>query len=484
MESFKKFKKKIVLETFIKCLSISISFGLLTFSAPYLYIKLNEIEFNSLFLILIGLGISLVLFIILYLIKKPNDKMIAIRLDNELDLNEKVQTMVEYREKDTLMANLQREQTLNILSNTSIKSIAMKFSIFFFILIIISLSFSVVAFAIPGHEEIEHIHEFINGECECGEKEYVEPDYDLDDWTVKAILEIINEVRNSNANDSLKTKYIDKLNELITKLKEVSKEKEVKSWVEEVIDYTNLELDKVNTNNEIYMILKESDFSGVVSIALQINFLKVNELEKALENIIVTISGSSEAVNELKAQFLDLLVKSNLDKEDELYKTLVRFADEINKCAKTDLSININEDIKNVVKNNSEPIIEIVKLQAENSRVAIYIEEKLSEIFMLNEVEIETPDRIDIETEDPEKDKNTDSSNQGGLGDGEYLFGSDDLFFDPETGSVKYGDVFFEYYGLLLSKFEDGTLPEEYREIFDYYFGILGGDANKKNRSK
>ena len=100
MESFKKFKKKIVLETFIKCLSISISFGLLTFSAPYLYIKLNEIEFNSLFLILIGLGISLVLFIILYLIKKPNDKMIAIRLDNELDLNEKVQTMVEYREKD------------------------------------------------------------------------------------------------------------------------------------------------------------------------------------------------------------------------------------------------------------------------------------------------------------------------------------------------------------------------------------------------
>ena len=45
---------------------------------------------------------------------------------------------------------------------------------------------------------------------------------------------------------------------------------------------------------------------------------------------------------------------------------------------------------------------------------------------------------------------------------------------------IKYGDVYFEYYGDLLSKFEDGTLPEELREFFDYYFGILGGDANKK----
>ncbi len=479
MESFKKFKKRIISEMLIKSIVLAISLGLITFSVPYLIIKVKGIEFNLLYLILIGLGVMLITFGLIFLILKPNDKKIAKRLDKELNLNEKVQTMIEYKDNDNLMVSLQRENTLDILSKTSIKNIAMKFGVLFFAFTIISVTASVVAFAVPGYEEPEHIHEFINGVCSCGELEYIDPDYNLDDWTVKAIYEIIEEVRKSASDANLKQKYITKLDELINELESTTKESEVKTLVERVITYTKVELDKVNTSNEIYTVLKVSDYNAVVTIATQINLLDSNELTKALENIIATINGSSDAIVELKPSFLDLLTKSNLDKEDELYKNLVKLAEAVNACANTGSSVNVNEEVKAAVKGNIDPIIEVVKAQAENKRVAVLIEEGLSEIFKLNNIDIEVDNLGGEETENEDNKKPIDDSNKGGLGTGEYLFGSDDLFFDPEIGSVRYGDVYFDYYGELLSEFEDGTLPEELREFFDYYFGILGGDANK-----
>ena len=480
MKSYIKFKKKIVLEVLIKTLAISLSLGLISFSVPFLYYKTKGIEYNLLYLILISIGVCLVTFGLLFLILKPNDVKVAKRLDKELKLNEKVQTMIEYKDKDELMISVQREDTLNILSKTSIKNISMKFGILFFIIIILSMSLTVTSLVIPGYEEPEHVHEFIDGVCSCGKFEEVEPDYNLDNWTVKAILELIEEVKKSSMNDELKQKYISKLNSLITDLETVELEKDVKALVESTIKYIEVELDKVNTNNEVYTILKESNFNVILQIALQINLLKPNELKLLLESVIITISGSSPAINELRPEFLDLLTESNLDKEDNLYKALVTYADAINNCADKDPSVDVNDRVIEAVRNNLQPIVDEITYQAENKRVAVVVIDGLEAIFKLNDVEIEDSEIDKLPGNDEDDNKQNNQSGQGGLGTGDYLFGSDDLFFDPEKGIIKYGDVYFEYYGDLLSKFEDGTLPEELREFFDYYFGILGGDANKK----
>lgn len=480
MKSYIKFKKKIVLEVLIKTLAISLSLGLISFSVPFLYYKTKGIEYNLLYLILISIGVCLVTFGLLFLILKPNDVKVAKRLDKELKLNEKVQTMIEYKDKDELMISVQREDTLNILSKTSIKNISMKFGIIFFIIIILSMSLTVTSLVIPGYEEPEHVHEFIDGVCSCGKIEEVEPDYNLDNWTVKAILELIEEVKKSSMNDELKQKYISKLNSLITDLETVTLEKDVKALVESTIKYIEVELDKVNTNNEVYTILKESNFNVILQIALQINLLKPNELKLLLESVIITISGSSPAINELRPEFLDLLTESNLDKEDNLYKALVTYAEAINNCADKDPSVDVNDRVIEAVRNNLQPIVDEITYQAENKRVAVVVIDGLEAIFKLNDVEIEDSEIDKLPGNEEDDNKHNDQSGQGGLGTGDYLFGSDDLFFDPEKGIIKYGDVYFEYYGDLLSKFEDGTLPEELREFFDYYFGILGGDANKK----
>ena len=45
--------------------------------------------------------------------------------------------------------------------------------------------------------------------------------------------------------------------------------------------------------------------------------------------------------------------------------------------------------------------------------------------------------------------------------------------FDPEEGTVKYGDVITNYYGEIIGKLNDGTIPEEYREYLEQYFDII-----------
>ena len=129
MENFNKFKNKIVLEILLKCIVTGFSVGLIVFSIPLIYIKVKGIEFNVIYLVLIALAVMLVITGLGYLILRPNKIRIAKRLDKEFNMNQKVQTMVEYETEDGFMIELQREDTLNILDDISVKKLSMKFSL-------------------------------------------------------------------------------------------------------------------------------------------------------------------------------------------------------------------------------------------------------------------------------------------------------------------------------------------------------------------
>ena len=119
-ESFNKFRKKILLESLIKSFVISLSLSVIAFSAPKLIVhfgKIKVFEFFDLVLILISCFLFNLSFGLLFLILFPRKLKVAKRLDKELNLNQKVQTMIEFEKVDTPMINLQKEDTLNILSN-------------------------------------------------------------------------------------------------------------------------------------------------------------------------------------------------------------------------------------------------------------------------------------------------------------------------------------------------------------------------------
>jgi hypothetical protein len=337
----------------------------------------------------------------------------------------------------------------------------MKFGVFFFLIIGIATISCVTAFAVPAYEEPPVVTP-------------PDPEIEVDDWTVQAIKDLIEEVKASAINEGLKTKYIDELNGLIESIDgKTLLESEIKELVNKVISNVLLEADKVNTNNEVYTTLIVSTVFPIQELAKRIDKLKYTEIEAAIATLDNFINGNKAAIAELDIDFGTLLKESNLNKEDELYKALISLSDAINECAKAP---NIFTAVKEVIKVHGAKVADIVEVQAENQNIANHIEKTLKDIFNIVD---ETTDLVGGEGEgqDSDDDKNNlPTNNSGGAGTGEVLFGSDDKFFDPEKGEVIYGDVYTQYFGDIVGKFADGVIPEELREFFNHYFDILQGD--------
>ena len=467
MNNFNKFKKKMLIEAIIKSVVISYSIGAICFAVPYLIFFFAKIEFTKTLILLIScLGGATILCALSILILYPTKIKAAKRLDKELKLNQKVQTMVEFSDSDTDMAKIQREDTLNILGNTELKKFSMRFGVFFFVLLALMVIFttSVVVTATIEEEDPSN-----------GGGGYVEPSYDLDDWTTRALLDLIEVVDKSSIDVELKTPVVQNLRTLLSKLEEVTLEVEMKSLVLQVIADTTLRLDLVNSNNEVFTELKGSDAPIVRELVTQINALNVTNVNNCIENFYVYLCGDeatiAQAISDLDSGFKSLINNSKLNKDEKLTKALLKFA--------SDLSNSKGKDgVRKAIDDNLESIVNIIKVQTENYRIIDYTIEQLKIIFGLNEsVDEENSGTSDNNpTINPvEPPKLNPGELQGGYGTGDVLFGSDDIIFDIEKGVVEYGEVIAKYYGQLVGMFNDGTIPEEYKELFDKYFDGLFG---------
>ena len=482
-DSFNKFKKIIILEVLIKCLVIGFSIGLISFSIPLIVIKLKELDFKTIYLVLIALGAWIIISGVLFLLLKPNDKKIAKRIDTDLKLKEKVQTMLEFEKEDSFMINLQREDTIKTLSSSSIKELTIKISLFLIILFSLSMVLGVTAVAIPAPEVItpceKHIDENVDGICDvCGEVVEIDPNYQIDKWEILSILQLIEKVEKSNIDEHLKALYITELTKLVVDLESVDKVSQMTAVVKTLISKLELELDIVNTNNEVYSVLKTSDIGLIIGMAEDIRVLNVEKVSDALDGFLILISGSKEAIREVETSFGQLLKSSNLNKNDELYLALVAFGNAINDCS---ANSDVNTAVKEAIKNNKERVVLDLTKQKENSDITEYVVTGLKEIFgIIDDGENNTNNDDSNQDSNNSNDRDDDidedeleNGNSGGLGTGEVIYGSDDTFFDPEQGYVEYGDVVTQYYSDIFQKLNEGILPEEYREYFEKYFDIL-----------
>jgi hypothetical protein len=103
---------------------------------------------------------------------------------------------------------------------------------------------------------------------------------------------------------------------------------------------------------------------------------------------------------------------------------------------------------------NSAAISAALAVQIENDRERDYIIRKLKEIFALLDVEMPqlSRDFVSGVEGDGEEDKDEEEGGDGGLGDGDYNFPSDELVLDPDTGEqVRYGELLAKYYNRYLA---------------------------------
>lgn len=236
-EGFLSFKKKILKEHLTKCLVLSISLGLLVFGVLFLLWKLKVISLPIWSVIIIPIALVALSFCGPYFLLKPSDKKIAKRLDHEFKLNEKVQTMVDYKDSDEFIACLQREDTENKLKSISLKALKFNLPIALIVLGVIGVASTTTAVSIP----MKH------------DQNIVDPDkpFTLTELQIKRVEEVIAKVKESDINSELAKNYENELNELIEKLKVITKQDTVNEEVLKTIETITSKMNDTNKNKII-----------------------------------------------------------------------------------------------------------------------------------------------------------------------------------------------------------------------------------------
>ncbi len=473
-ESLKKFKNKIYKEVIIKSLLISLSFSIIVFSITLILCKVNAIYLHPMIYVLLFLGIAVLSFLSLYFILRPNKIKLAKRVDESLNLNEKVQTMVAFEDKTGIMVELQREDTSNKLNSISTKRLPFKFNIFHFIIPVVACAMCVTSLVIPTKAKVSEPNTPLDPD---------DPFESREDMFID-LRNLIKEVKASDINEDIKNDFVEKLTQLLNDLFNISTQNEKNTRVLNTISETNQIVEVYNSNKRIYQILTNSSDTNVKVLASSISSLDEEGVAKMLDELKDSLGNveSSTSLSEIHNSFGKLLEDSTIEK-DELVSRLIELSSSLN-------SIDENEEkeerINSIFAESKPKIMDIVLNQSKNKKVGNRIEDKLREIFGLPKREdpehpLENPENPNGSKDDPDDEK-PEEKPTGGIGSGEILFGSDDVFFDPELGFIKYSDVIYEYHGDILALIRDGVIPKEYEAYINQYFQILfGGESQEKD---
>lgn len=474
-ENMQKFRKKIWIELMLKSLAIGLSVGIIITSIVLIICKLNGIHLLAFYYVLISMVSAVVLGGLFFWIKKPDRMQLAKRLDQQLELNQKVETMVAFEAENAMMLQLQREDTQERLNHIPVQRLKMKFHWSIILVPILALAFLIPSLVIPMEANA------------VDEPPVVDPDYAIDDKTIQAILAMIEEIKSREQLEAtVREAYILELQELITglsaeNLHESDKNALVLVTIQKALDTCN----NYVSYREVSSVLQNSENSNIRKIGAMLEKNKAEDVLNEFEYVRVAMQASETAeleklLAEIRRDIGEALQNAELDVDKNISKAFIQFSDLMAGCSgETELK-------KKVMTAYSVALIEMEQaLDREEltSDTYEYINTQLRAIFNLKE---ENPEQQDPneQPEDPEDPKKEDDpANQGGAGTGDTIYAGDDQFFDPEKGLVKYGDVISDYNSVITAMIMEGSIPPEMEEYFKAYFALLYGN-NQENSEK
>ena len=457
---FLKIKRKIRFETILKCSAVSLSLGILVSSILIIIYKSLGLEYNLLYFILIGLGVFIVFDIVLFLIFNPSDVKVAKRIDKQLNLKEKIHTMVEYEDKNGPLVGLQRKDAEDKLASISIKKFKMKFSYYLLILPLMALAVCATSIIIKAKEPQQPpIEEPISG----------------DPYAILQIRIIIREVEANNIlMPAAKEAFVSHLEELIdnVNVENITRNQEV-SFVNQTITEVSNSSSRVNSIDEIILALKNSNNEDMHALGIAISEYNAETMNSSLDTIRAYLVHASPSerrrrLEEYNVEGFDLIANERLEATDEMNVFFVNLQKNLTTAIE---SQTYNDDILQVIETAKSDLEAVVIKQKETLVVANYIEQSLIEIFQLPNND-ETP----VNPAPPiggVGDETTGEGNGGGGGSGDIIFAGDDLFYDPDGGLLPYYEVISKYMTYIDGLIADGVIDEELRGYYVEYFNSL-----------
>ncbi|MBR2929730.1 MAG: hypothetical protein IKC32_00740 [Clostridia bacterium] len=450
--------------------------------------------------ILVGCASCACGFLLAFLLLRTSDRQLAVRLDEELMLDERLETMVEYINETGAIYELQRRDAEAALADIPARRMRKGRVWIPIIALLVGVAMLVSGILVPDMREVEPPPEVVPFELSVIQR--------------AGINELISYVDTSPMDEPYKTEIKDDLTSLLSALELATTLPEMQTALAKAITDITESTRESSSLKEILEALWDGADEPTKQLVASLNSSKgttydwgtfAEEYEKLLP--LYLYRGEPEATDEEKLtdvrwllESLSMRIKgalnaSGIPETDSLHSALTELClfDGLNKDGErvlgidgiyTSEAIDSYAELEAAVRAMHEALADRLFSASlglkENSDTGEFVLRKLSVLFG---VEIPPFERPDLDDEGSgEEDKEDGTSQGGGIGGGNE-YGSRDLVLDPITGRyVEYGTLYAAYNAIVNDRTAPGyTLyTEEQKKIIKDYFDLLytGFDDN------
>ena len=507
-EDFIKIKKQCLWEALIKSAAIGLSAALLVVGVFLLAFGLAEIDLHWAVYIAIGVVIFAAGGGIAYFFLRPTDIKVAKRYDKEFSLNERVQTMVEYSDKEGDIVQLQREDTAEKIKGLKINPFKLSRIWQYCALCALAVAILFTGVFVPAAA--------LNSDDDPSETVQPEPDpdaftYDL--YMQAAMAELISNVRESSLKEGDKSAVVSALQTLDDSLKEIESKSLMKSYVLATVITVDAITDGANSFRKIHEALTDDNLKQAVKDGVAVfaangtnfntyrnvlafksrvgNYIEI-VLEPILEKIgedlkVSQIDGLDEKLNSFIGVITSALNESEVSEDDGLYTSFVALRRALrttcDKVGKGSSNAVLWNEIDKALGDFSINLNSALGEQSYYCVMDLFVRTRLSEIFGIKYSELPEVNK-DIEggsgrvpeegNDEPGDDPDDTKPGDGGGANLNEIYGSDDVIYYPDAADyVIYGQVLDEYYTRFSDKMLQGDAPEEIKKLVAEYFKSL-----------
>lgn len=469
-KEFKRLKRYNATWRMLRTMILGLSLVFLSLGALLALDKMHVIQADKLHYV-VALAVTLVAMAVYALIQRKTDQAIAEKIDKEHHLRERVQTMVEYRDQDTAMLQVQREDTearLRAVRRFGQKRLTLAAH---FVLLLLAFGVFAVGVVLPVQAVPQPTQP-------------TEPPYEASEWQKAALEELIAHVEASDMLATAKEPVVAELWELRDALDTKLTSKNVQLLVVDAIRLAYKVTDEVNSNDEIHDVIQRKvlhDQADELAYALGAIGNKDREGHIAAIGEVLAREDMLPSVMGLALMLEDALTSVvGFDANDPLYAATAAFAQELKPAGEAEAQ----EDLENAKKylgvavNNLKNAANLALTQQDwTKEECVYVVDTLCDIF---EIPANMRPADPDETFDSGNNEKVPEANGGGQGTGQMQYAGNDQIYDYQADQYElYGKLMDErYFPLMRNKLNDGSLPEEMIEFIQNYFHELQTGAN------
>ncbi len=467
-KNFEKVRRKTRLSALICAVILGIGIGASSVAVIAAVLKLIAVPFNPLY-ILIGVGVATVLSILLFLCFMPSRKRLAKRIDEEHSLNEKLRTMLQLEGEDDEFAQLQREDADERLGQIKVNPWRRKQWISALVTFTLSLGCILGSIVIPAR-------------ADEGERPIDEFDKQ---WIIAGINETIAYVKGSFLSVSVQEYTVSELEGLIVFVNEHNMMSEIKDEAIRIVIDINKKRAENNTAVTVGDSLKSSTTPALALFGQGLADLSTSGVSEGIDSLKQLLlspptDGASRADIALNAADEIAYAYSDIATSDETVKALknvtmvVReYADDTSRSlddAFASASVTLSTEV--LMQSLTRDVIK--KVTADMCALFGILESDLEAESGDLDIDITPPGSSSGDKNDPDdnegNDKPNDNLGSGGIGNGDMIYGSNDVIYDYYTNTYRpFGEVLAEYRAKANEKANenaDEMLAELIREYF------------------